>query len=558
MDKEKYRRKAEGKMKTGQTLEEITGLDSVCYNPLTPLSFLKRCEQVFPNKKAVVYRDKTYTWKEFSERVYRLANRLHRFGMEKGDRVAILSRNNNANLEAYYGIAMAGCICVPLNYRLQADEIKYILNHSGTRALIVERLYSDTVRKVRDELMTVDLISEIKSFDKPDGPTLGIPYEDLLKGASPEPLEIPVDDENEILSICYTSGTTGLPKGCVHTHRGSYINSLGEIIEARMTPESSYLWILPMFHSQGWSFVWAVTAVGARHVCLDAVRADQIYDLMIKENVTHMCGAPTACSMITGYMKENNLKFPHTVRGFIAGAPPSAQNFHDGWELGLDLHQVYGLTEVYGPHTICEWNDEEWADATEEEKIRLRLRQGVAYATGTLVKVVDENMQEVPWDGRTSGEIVMRGNNVMQGYFRDEAKTNEAFAHGWFHSGDSAVVDPDGYIRIVDRIKDIVVTGGEKVSSVEVEAVIAEHPAVQDVAIIGKPDQKWGEVVKAIIKPKEGVSLTEEEVIHWCRNRLAGFKTPRVVEIGDIPRTATGKIQKNILKQRERKLAGIV
>jgi fatty-acyl-CoA synthase len=290
-------------------------------------------------------------------------------------------------------------------------------------------------------------------------------------------------------------------------------------------------------------------------VCLDAVRAEQIYELMAMEGVTHMCGAPTACGMIADYMKQNNLRFPHTVRGFIAGAPPTAQNFHDGWQLGLDLHQVYGLTEVYGPHTICEWNEDEWGKAPEEERIRLRLRQGVPYVTCPQVRVVDEQMRDVPRDGKTAGEIVMRGNNVMQGYYRDEAKTTEAFAGGWFHSGDSAVVEPDGYIRIVDRIKDIVVTGGEKVPSVEVEAVILEHPCVQDVAVVGKPDQKWGEIVKAVVKKRAGAEVTEQDIILWCRARMAGFKTPREVEFAEIPRTATGKIQKNVLKKRELELA---
>jgi fatty-acyl-CoA synthase len=454
---------------------------------------------------------------------------------------------------------MAGGVSVPLNYRFQGNEIAYILNHSESKAMVLEHIYADTTRSVQDQLETIEFMLEADSFDKPDGELIGIPYEDFLQAASPESLEIPVEDENEILSICYTSGTTGMPKGCIHSHRGTYINALGEIIEARMTPESAYLWTLPMFHSQGWCFVWAVTAIGGKHVCLDAVRAEPIYTLMAEEDVTHLCMAPTACAMITDYMKENNLKFPHTVRGFIAGAPPTVGNFIDGWSVGLDLHQVYGLTEVYGPHTVCEWNEQKWEHATDEEKIRLRMRQGVPYVTCTMVKVVDpETMEEVPWDGETSGEIIMRGNNVMQGYFREKDKTDEAFAGGWFHSGDSAVIDPDGYIRIVDRIKDIVVTGGEKVSSVEVEGVITLHPAVQDAAVIGKPDPKWGEIVKAIVKVKDGSEVTEQEIIQWCRARLAGFKTPREVELCDIPRTPTGKIQKNVLKKREKELSGVV
>jgi fatty-acyl-CoA synthase len=528
---------------------------AVSHNPLTPLDFLKRCELVFPDKKAIVYRGKEYTWKQFASRVYRLANGLTSKGIAKGDRVAIMSRNNNANLESFYGIAMAGAVSVPLNYRLLAKEVEYILNHSGSKAVVIEHIYAELLRSILKDLKTVEFVIEIDSFDTPDGERVGIPYEQFLTDSEPTPLDVTVEDEDDMLSICYTSGTTGMPKGCIHTHRGSYLNALGEVIESQMTPDSSYLWILPMFHSQGWCFVWAVTAVGAKHVCLDAVRAEQIYELMAKEKVTHMCGAPTACSMIADYMKQNGLKFPHTVRGFIAGAPPTAQNFHDGWQLGLDLHQVYGLTEVYGPHTVCEWNNESWSALPEEERIRLRLRQGVPYVTCTKVRVVDENMNDVPRDGKASGEIVMRGNNVMQGYYREEAKTAESFVGGWFHSGDSAVVEPDGYIRIVDRIKDIVVTGGEKVPSVEVEAVILEHPGVKDVAVVGKPDQKWGEIVKAVVKRKDGATVTEQEIIQWCKSRMAGFKTPREIEFGDIPRTATGKIQKNVLKKRELDLA---
>jgi len=526
----------------------------VYWNPLTPLTFFKRSEAVYPGRKAVVYRDKSFTWKEFADRIYRLANGLVQHGIQKGDRVAILSRNNNSNLESFYGIAMAGGVSVPLNYRFQSKEIAYVLNHSEAKAVIFEHVYADSISAIQNELKTVELVLEIDSFDKPDGRKIGLAYEEFLKASSPASLEIPVKDENDVLSICYTSGTTGLPKGCVHSHRGTYLNTLGEIIEARLTPESAYLWTLPMFHSQGWCFVWAVTAIGAKHVCLDAVRAEQIYELMARENVTHMCTAPTACAMITDYMKKNNLKFPHVVRGFIAGAPPAARNFYDGWDVGIDLYQLYGLTETYGPHTVGEWKEAEWGNVPAEEKIRLRLRQGISYVTGSIVSVVDENMKEVPHDGQTSGEIVMRGNNVMQGYYHEEEKTDEAFAGGWFHSGDSAVIDPDGYIRIVDRIKDIIITGGENVSSVEVEAVIMEHSAVKDVAVIGKPDEKWGEIVKAVVQLEEGASVSEAEIIAWCKKRLAGFKSPREVEFADVPRTATGKIQKNIMKKREREL----
>ena len=456
-------------MKYTNNLKPNGGNGEVWWNPLTPLTFLKRSEAVFPNKRAVVYRDKSFTYKQFAGRVYRLANGLLQAGIGQSDRVAILSRNNNCNLESFYGIAMAGATSVPLNFRFQAREIAYVLNHSGARAFIFEHAFADTISKVRDELKNVELMIEIDGYDKHDGERIGQPYEDFLVQSMEVPLKIPVEDENDVLSICYTSGTTGMPKGCMHTHRGTYLNALGGVIEARMTPESSYLWTLPMFHSQGWCYVWAVTAVGARHVCLDAVRAEEIYDLMMREKITTMCGAPTACSMVTDYMKKNNLVLPHTVRALMGGSPPTARNFHDAWDVNIDIHHGYGLTECYGAHTFCEWNEEEWGSLPTEEKIRLRMRQGVSSVGGSIVSVVDDNMREVPHDGRTSGEIVMRGNNVMKGYYKEEDKTDEAFAGGWFHSGDLAVIDPDGYIRIVDRIKDIIITGGENVSSVEVE-----------------------------------------------------------------------------------------
>jgi len=524
---------------------------SVYLNPLTPLNFLKRSELVFPKKKAIVFQDKSYTWEEFAERVYRLANALKGKGIKKNDRVVILSRNNNVVLESFYGIAMAGAVSVPLNFRLNAEHIAYVLNHSECKAVIFERIFADDIRGIQDKLETVKFFVEIDSPDKDNGTPLGTPYEEFLSSASAESMDVPVDDENDMLSIVYTSGTTGLPKGCVHTHRGAYLNALGEVIASRMNSDSSYLWTLPMFHCQGWCFVWGITAVGAKHVCLTAVRGEQIYKLMSEENVTHMCGAPTVYSLISDYMEKNKLRFSNVVHGFMGGAAPSPKNIHDAESIGVEIDQVYGLTEVYGPHTLCEWHNEEWNGLPLAQKARIKARQGVPYPQYTIVKVVDENMNEVPWDGDTRGEIVMQGNNVMQWYFKEHEKTDEAFRGGWFHSEDAAVVHPDGYIEIVDRMKDLIVTGGENVSSVEVENTIAEHPAVFDVAVIGKPDDKWGEVVKAIITVNPDQTLTKEEVTQWCRERLAGFKLPRDIEFGDVPRTSTGKIQKNVLKKKE-------
>jgi len=518
-------------------------------NPLTPLSFLKRSELVFPEKVAVVDKDKTYTWREFAKRVYRFASALKAQGVKKNDRVAIMSKNNAEFITALYGVGYAGGVSVLVNYRCDAKELAYILNHSGSRIAIIDDAFVDLTRQAQSNL------TETKYFiDVPDpeykGEPLGISFEDFLNKGSDASLDVPVTDELDMLSMVYTSGTTGMPKGCVHTHRGSYLNALGEAIEMQLHPNSAYLWTLPMFHCQGWGFVWAVTAVGAKHVCLEAVRPEAIYKLVEKEGVTTMCGAPTVYLTIANYMKDNKLTFSKSIKGFIGGAAPSPAIIRDSENINISLTQVYGLTEVYGPHTLCEWNTE-WDVLPLEERAKLKARQGVPYVTCTRVKVVDDNMDEVPHDGQTSGEIVMQGNNVMMWYFNEADKTDEAFAGGWFHSGDGAVIHPNGYIEIVDRIKDLIITGGENVSSLEVEKVIMENPAVADVAVYAKPDEKWGEIVKALIQLKPNAALTSDEITKWCKDRLSKFKVPREVEFGEVKRTSTGKVQKNLLKKKE-------
>ena len=535
--------------------EAKTMYSKVNLNPLTPLNFLKRSELVFPHKKAVVYGDKYWNWEEFAERVYRGAHGLQDMGIERLDRVALLSRNNNAMLESMYGVGMAGAVTVPMNYRLGASEIIYILNHSGSKCLIYERIYADTIRKIQEELKTVKNFIEIDSPDKKEIEPFGTPYEEFLDKASHVPMDVPVVDENDMISICYTSGTTGRPKGCVHTHRGTYLNSLGEVIEQKMNSDSSYLWTLPMFHSQGWNNVWSVTSIGAKHVCLDAIVGEKIFKFASRENVTTMCGAPTVVNMIVDYMVKNYLHFPHTVFYNVAGAPPSPKIIKDAENIGLDIHQCYGLTETYGPHTFCEWHTGEWDKLPIAKRARLKTHQGVPYAQYTLVRVVDADMKDVPRDSETRGEIVMQGNNVMQWYFNDHNQTEESFKGGWFHSGDGAVIHPDGYIEIVDRLKDIIITGGENVSSVMVENVIAEMPHVFDVAVIAKPDEKWGEIVKAIVSVEPDEEITTGQVIQWCKDHLTGFAVPREVVLSEVPRTATGKIQKHVLKKREMEAA---
>ena len=363
-------------MSTTKELKEFeeakTRYSKANLNALTPLNFLKRSERVFPHKKAVVYGDKYWSWQEFAERVYRLAHGLQDLGIKKFDRVALLSRNNNCMLESFYGVGMAGAVTVPLNYRLGTSELAYILEHSGSKAIIYERIYADSIRKIQPELKTTKIFIEIDSHDKKEIQPLGIKYEDFLSKASCAPMDVPTEDENDMISICYTSGTTGKPKGCVHTHRGTYLNALGEIVEAQLNSNSSYLWTLPMFHSQGWNYVWAVTAVGAKHVCLDAVVGDQIFKLISREHVTTMCGAPTVFTMLADYMEKNGLKFPHSVRAIIGGAPPSPKTIQEAEDIGLDIHQVYGLTEVYGPHTICEWHSGEWDKLPIAKRARLK------------------------------------------------------------------------------------------------------------------------------------------------------------------------------------------
>ena len=522
----------------------------VFFNPLTPLSFLKRSELAFPDKEAVVYRDKRYTWREFGERVYRLAHALQERGIRKDDRVAMLCRNNNVMLESFYGIGISGGVNVPINVRLAPKEVAYILNRSESKILILDHGYASTIRSM-EKLETVDEIINVPDPDEGlDEEILGEEYEEALRRSSKEPIDVPVKDELDMLSISYTSGTTGPPKGCVYTHRGAYLNALGEALEGKMSSESANLWTLPMFHANGWCFVWAVTAVGAKHVCLDAVRGKEMYELIEDEDVTNMSGAPTVYLILCDYMRENNLKFSHKIIGMIAGSAPSPKIIRDSEEIGVDIVHVYGLTESYGPHTICEWHSE-WNSLDERERAELKARQGVPYSPWFPVKVVDEEMNEVPHDGKTEGEIVMQGNNLMMWYFKDHERTEKAFKGGCFHTGDAAIVHPDGYIEIMDRIKDIIISGGENIASIEIENVIMEHPSVRDVAVFSKPDERWGEVPKALVELKRDEEATEEEIIKWCRDRMAHFKSPKEVEFGEIPWTSTGKKMKYVLKRRE-------
>ena len=524
---------------------------------LSPLMLLERTLHVFPEQLGVVDGKRRLTYAEFGARVYRLASALRQRGIGKGDRVALLCRNSDEVLEAHFGVPQLGAALVPINVRLSAEEIGYILRHSGAKALILDHELAGPLASVRASLPELELIVGVDLAARHDSQPLELPdglvdvdYEVLLGEGSPRPFAMDVDDEDQTISINYTSGTTGRPKGVMVTHRGGYLNALGEIFAAGLTDTSAYLWTLPMFHCNGWCFPWAVTGAGATHVCLPSVDPQRIFELVDTEGVTHFCGAPTVLISLLGARPSDDYHFPRRLRVLTAAAPPPPAVLQRFEELGAELIHVYGLTEVYGPHTICQWKPE-WDALTAEERARLKARQGVGYLHAPELRVVDEHMHDVAADGETLGEVVMRGNNLMKGYYRDEDATSTAFRGGWFHSGDLGVMHPDGYVELRDRQKDIIISGGENISTIEVEQALYQHPSVLEAAVIAIPDNKWGEVPKAFVTLQPGAELTAAELIAFCRARLAHFKCPRAVEFGPLPKTSTGKIQKFVLRDQE-------
>jgi len=507
---------------------------------LTPVSFLERSAYVFPDKTAVVHGARRYTYRQLQERVNRLANGLRAAGLARQDRVAFVCPNTPAMLEAHYGVPTAGGVLVAINIRLSADEVGYILQHSGARFLFVDAEFEPVVKPLD--------LSGLRVVRVDDTGAAGDPYEDFLGQASPAPVPSWLEDEDEMLSINYTSGTTGRPKGVIYGHRGAWINAVAEVVETGMGFDTRYLWTLPMFHCNGWCFTWGVTAVAGTHVCLRRVEPTRIWELIDTEGVTHYNGAPTVHVGVVNDPKAHALARPVTVT--VAGAPPSPTLLGRLRELGFRPVHVYGLTETYGPHTVGAWHAE-WDALPPAEQARLAARQGQGYALFDLVRVVDAGMQDVPRDGQTLGEVVMRGNNVMTGYFKQPDATAEAFRGGWFHSGDIAVWHPDGYIELRDRKKDIIISGGENISTIEVEQAVVKHPAVLECAVVAIPDEKWGERPKAFVTLKPGQRATEGEIIEFCRQHIAHFKCPAAIEFGELPKTSTGKVQKFVLRERE-------
>jgi fatty-acyl-CoA synthase len=520
-------------------------------DPLSPLTFLQRTASVFPHRDAVVYGDRRLTWADFAHLVGRFAAALRRDGIEPGDRVATLLPNVPEQLAAAYAIPLAGAVLVAINTRLAAREIAYILDHSGARILLVDPELSTQVDAslLPGGLRVVNVPDHVAGVTDStlDGPS----FEAWTEGVETEPVRNTTAHERDLIALNYTSGTTGQPKGVMYTHRGVTLNALGQVGSLRLGPDSVYLWTLPMFHCNGWCMVWTVTAAAGTHVCLRAPRPPEVFRLVEAERVTHFSAAPTVLRMLAADPAASGVRFDPPVQVGTGGAPPSPTDLVAMQRLGIEVTHLYGLTETHGPHVICELQPG-WRDRPVEELAALMARQGVPHPHATYLRVADpETMEDVPADGATLGEVMMRGNNVMAGYFNDPEATAQAFRGGWFHSGDLAVMHPDGYIELRDRSKDVIISGGENISSIEVENAIYEYPAVHEVAVIGVPDERWGEVPKAFVTLKPGASASAEEIIAFTRERLTHFKCPKHVEFGDLPKTSTGKIQKFVLRERE-------
>jgi len=529
-----------------------TASRDVWSTPLTPLAFLGRAAEVFADREAVVYGQRRMTYTQLSEAVTRVAHALRASGVTQGDRVAYLMPNIPEMLVAHFAVPLAGGILVAINTRLAPPEVHYILAHCGATVLVVDAALHGSVESVLadlPELRQVVTVVDPAAGVEPSPEFPGIGYAELCAMGSDEPLPWAVQDERSTISINYTSGTTGRPKGVMYHHRGAYLNSLAEIIHSRHAAHTRYLWTLPMFHCNGWCTAWAVTAIGGTHVCLRAVDADMIWDLLDNEAITHLNGSPTVLVSIASSPRVHTLDREVVVT--TAGAPPSPTVISTMHGIGATVVHVYGLTETYGPYTVCEVQDG-WDVLDVRVRSKLLSRQGVGMIVTDGVRVVDEEMRDVPRDGNTLGEVIMRGNNVMKGYFADPEATAEAFRGGWFHSGDLGVWHPDGYLELRDRAKDIIVSGGENISTIEVEAAIDSYPGVLEVAVVSHPDAKWGERPKAFVVVRAGQSPTAAQIIAHVRTQIAHYKAPDLVEIVDsLPKTATGKIRKVELREAE-------
>ncbi|MGE5492970.1 MAG: acyl-CoA synthetase [Actinomycetota bacterium] len=529
------------------------------YVPLSPLSFLERAAFVYPKRISVIQGDRQYTWKETYTRCRQLASALYNRGIRKGDTVACMLPNISAMYEAHFGIPMLGAVLNTLNTRLDAEAIAFMLTHGGAKVLITDPEFSGVVEKALELLEgPKPVVIDVMDPDFQGGKAVGEKdYEAFLNEGDPEFVWSLPDDEWDAIALNYTSGTTGNPKGVVYHHRGAYLNAGSNIISWGMPPQAVYLWTLPMFHCNGWCFPWTMAANAGTNVCLRKVDPALIFDLIRKHKVSHMCGAPIVYGMLINAPDELRAGIDHPLNGLIAGAAPPAAIIEGCERIGINITHVYGLTETYGPASVCAKHPE-WDKLPIDLRAARNGRQGVRYHMQEAITVLDPvSMEPVPWDGETMGEIMFRGNLVMKGYLKNEKATQDAFQGGWFHTGDLAVVHSDGYVKIKDRSKDIIISGGENISSLEVEDVLYRHPAVIAAAVVAKPDEKWGEVPCAFIEVKDGAKVTEAEIIEHCRGHLARFKVPKQVVFGALPKTSTGKIQKYVLRQHAQSVLAI-
>ena len=522
------------------------------YTPLSPNTFLKRTARTYPDHVSVIHGSKRFTWKETYARARRLASALEKRGVKRLQTVAIMGSNTPEMYEATFAVPMLGAVINTLNVRLDAEAIAFCLNHGEAKVLLTDTEFAPTVKAAlamtgRKDITVIDIVDSEATHEHI---TLGeTDYESLLAEGDPEfEWELPAD-EWQAISLNYTSGTTGDPKGVVYHHRGAYLNALSNAVGWQMAHHPVYLWTLPMFHCNGWCFPWTIAALAGTNICMRRVNSATIYDAIATHKVTHMCGAPIVMSFVTNAADEDRKDFDHQVKFMAAAAPPPAATLEAMQRAGIEVTHAYGLTETYGPAVMCAWHPE-WDDLPIEEQAQKKSRQGVPYHALNDLQIIDpETMQPVPADGETMGEAMFQGNIVMKGYLKNPDTSAASLSDGWFHSGDLGVMHPDGYIQLKDRSKDIIISGGENISSIEVEGVLYKHPAVMTAAVVAKQDDKWGETPCAFIELKSGAEATAEEIIKFCRDNLAHYKCPKHVVFGDLPKTSTGKIQKFKLRE---------